>query len=90
MNKYGMIHKVLTAYHLQTIGQAKILNRKIKHILEKTVNPNRKDWLVQLTDTLWAHRTAYKSPIKMSPNRLMYGKACHMPIELEHRAFFGY
>ena len=52
MKKYGVNHKVSTPYHPQTSGQAEISNREIKHILEKTVNPNRKDWLLRLTDAL--------------------------------------
>ena len=57
MRKYGITHKVSTAYHPQTNGQAKLANRKIKHILEKTVNPNRNDWSTRLADSLWAYQT---------------------------------
>ncbi|CAN6547329.1 unnamed protein product [Malus baccata var. baccata] len=89
LRKYNVNHRVSTPYHPQTNGQAEVSNHEIKQILEKTVGPTRKDWSLRLDDALWAYRTAYKTPIGMSPFRLIYGKPCHLPVELEHKAHWA-
>nr|GEY52756.1 reverse transcriptase domain-containing protein [Tanacetum cinerariifolium] len=63
MSKYGVTHRLATAYHPQTSGQVE--------------------------DSLWAFRTAYKTPIGCTPYKLVYGKSCHLPIELEHKAYWA-
>nr|GEU33871.1 reverse transcriptase domain-containing protein [Tanacetum cinerariifolium] len=49
---------------------------------------NRTSWSDKLDDGLWAFCTAYKSPIGCTPYKLVYGKSCHLLIELEHRAYW--
>ncbi|GJX11547.1 reverse transcriptase domain-containing protein, partial [Tanacetum coccineum] len=89
MLKYGVTHRLSTAYHPQTSGQVEVSNRGLKRILERTVGENRASWSDKLDDALWAFRTAYKTPIGCTPYKLIYGKACHLPIELEHKAYWA-
>nr|GEX79973.1 hypothetical protein [Tanacetum cinerariifolium] len=87
MLKYGVTHRLSTAYHPQTSGQVEVSNRGLKRILERTIGENRASWSDKLDDALWAFRTAYKTPIGCIPYKLVYGKSCHLPIELEHKAY---
>ncbi|GJR58218.1 reverse transcriptase domain-containing protein [Tanacetum coccineum] len=89
MLKYGVTHRLSTAYHPQTSGQVEVSNRGLKRILETTVGENCASWSDKLDDALWAFRTAFKTPIGCTPYKLVYGKACHLPIELEHKAYWA-
>ncbi|GKF11253.1 reverse transcriptase domain-containing protein [Tanacetum coccineum] len=89
MSKYGVKHRLATAYHPQTSGQVKVSNRGLKRILERTVRENRASWFDKLDDALWVFRIAFKTPVGCTPYKLVYGKSCHLPIELEHKAYWA-
>nr|GFB25855.1 reverse transcriptase domain-containing protein [Tanacetum cinerariifolium] len=87
MLKYGVTNCLSTTYHPQTNGQVEVTNRGLKRILKRTVGENRALWSDKLEDALWAFRTAFKTPIGCTPYRIVYGKSCHLPLELKHKAF---
>ncbi|GJZ78977.1 reverse transcriptase domain-containing protein [Tanacetum coccineum] len=87
MLKCGVTYRIFTAYHPQTSGKVKVSNRGLKRILERTVGENRASWSDKLDDALWAFRTTFKTPIGCTPYKMVYGKACHLPIELEQKAY---
>nr|GFA07501.1 reverse transcriptase domain-containing protein [Tanacetum cinerariifolium] len=89
MSKYGVTHRLSTAYHPQTSGQVEVTNRGLKRILERTVGENRALWSDKLEDALWAFRTTFKTLVGCTPYRLVYGKACHLPLELKHKALWA-
>nr|GEU99204.1 DNA-directed DNA polymerase [Tanacetum cinerariifolium] len=89
MRKYRVTHRLSTTYHPQTSGQVEVSNRGLKRILERTIGQNRASWSDKLDDALWAFRTAYKTPIGCTPYKLVYRKACHPPMELDHKAYWA-
>ncbi|GJS27134.1 reverse transcriptase domain-containing protein [Tanacetum coccineum] len=89
LQRYDVTHKLSMAYHPQSNVQTEVTNRAIKHILERSVGYNPKDWSEKLNDALWAFRKAYKTSTWCTPFRLVYGKACHLPIEIEHKAHWA-
>nr|GEV50022.1 DNA-directed DNA polymerase [Tanacetum cinerariifolium] len=70
-------------------GQEAVDILKACHSGSTRVGENRTSWSDKLDDALWAFRTAYKTPIGCTPYKLVYGKACHLPIELEHKAYWA-
>nr|GEZ04423.1 reverse transcriptase domain-containing protein [Tanacetum cinerariifolium] len=89
MIKYGVTHRLAIAYHPQTSGQVKVSNRGLKRILERTVEENRASWSDKLDDALWAFRTTFKTPIGYTPYKLVYKKSWHLPIDIEHKAYWA-
>nr|GEZ82246.1 reverse transcriptase domain-containing protein [Tanacetum cinerariifolium] len=72
-----------------TAKKVEVTNRGLKRILERMVGENRALWTNQLDDALWAFRTAFKTLIGCTPYRLVYGKSSHLPLELEHKAYWA-
>ncbi|GJR80130.1 reverse transcriptase domain-containing protein [Tanacetum coccineum] len=89
LQKYGVTHNLSTAYYPQTNGQTEVTNKAIKHILERSVRYNPKNWSEKLDDASWAFRTAYKTPTGCTPFRLFYGKDFHLPVESKHKAYWA-
>ncbi|GJZ02687.1 reverse transcriptase domain-containing protein [Tanacetum coccineum] len=89
MKRYGVTHRFSTSYHPETSRQVENTNRALKRILEKTMKDNLAIWSRKLDDAPWAFRTAYKTPTKTTPYKLVYGKICHLPFEIEHHAYWA-
>nr|GEY36981.1 reverse transcriptase domain-containing protein [Tanacetum cinerariifolium] len=89
MLKFGVTHRLATPYHPQKSGQVKVSNRGLKRILKRTVGENRASWSDKLDDALWTFQTAYNTPIGCTPYKLVYGKACRLPIKIEHKAYWA-
>ena len=89
LSRYGVTHRVSLSYHAQSNGQVEVSNWEIKKILEKTVSVIRKDWAKRIDDNLWAYQIAFKTPLGISPYKIVYGKAYHLPVELEHKAYWA-
>ncbi|GJT63098.1 reverse transcriptase domain-containing protein [Tanacetum coccineum] len=89
MEKTMKRYEVNQHYHPQTSGQVENTNRALKRILEKTVKDNPGIWSRKLNDSLWAFRTTYKTPTGTTPYKIIYGNNCHLPFEIEHRAYWA-
>nr|GEX54268.1 reverse transcriptase domain-containing protein [Tanacetum cinerariifolium] len=63
MSKYGVTHRLSTAYNPQTSGQVEVTNRRLKRILERTVGENRALCNDKLEDALWAFQIAFKTSV---------------------------
>jgi hypothetical protein len=88
LSEVGVDHQIATPYHPQTSSQVEISNKQIKNILQKTMNQMGRRSRSMLSEALWAYRMTYETAIGMMPYQLMYGKTCHLPVKLEHKAFW--
>ena len=89
LEHYGVRHKVASPYHPKTNEQGEVPSKEIKMVLENIVSTSKKDWSLKLDEALWAYRIIYKSPIGLTPFQMVYGKACHLPVELKYKACWG-
>lgn len=83
----GLNTNLLRSTIPKVMDKLNLSNKEIKRILEKVVNPSRKDWDKHMDDSLWTYITDFKTPLGISPYKLVYGKAFHLPIELKYKAF---
>ncbi|MCI03789.1 gypsy retrotransposon integrase-like protein, partial [Trifolium medium] len=68
--------------HPQTNGQAKAANRVILRGLKRRLNENKKNWVEELENVLWAYRTTPHSTTGETPFRLVYGTEAVIPVEI--------
>nr|GEX80098.1 reverse transcriptase domain-containing protein [Tanacetum cinerariifolium] len=92
-NKYILVavdnlSKWVEAKALPT-NDARVVCKFLKNLFARFVGENRASWPNKLDDALWTFRTAYKTPIGCTPYKMVYGTACHLPVELEHKAYWS-
>nr|GEY62275.1 hypothetical protein [Tanacetum cinerariifolium] len=83
-----LARKPLKSSRLATLDQQEVTIDQITQP-ERAVGENRASWSDKLDDAFWAFCTAYKTLIGCTPYKLVYGKACHLPVELEHKAYWA-
>ena len=89
MSRYRVKHVMSWLITLSQMGKLRYPIEKSRIFLKRQSMPAGKDWSSKLEDSLWAYITAYKSLIRMSSYRIVYGKQCHLPLELEYKAMWA-
>lgn len=62
---------------------------EMKNILKKTNSFSIKDWTVKPDNSLWAYRITYKTPIRTTSFRLIYGKSFYLSIKITLKDFWA-
>nr|GEU33310.1 reverse transcriptase domain-containing protein [Tanacetum cinerariifolium] len=73
MIKYGVTHRLATAYHPQTSGQVEVSNQGLKRILERTVGENRTSWSNKLDDATTTLTAFPSDNLGLSPATCRWG-----------------
>ncbi|CAJ2643857.1 unnamed protein product [Trifolium pratense] len=68
--------------HPQTNGQAEAANRVILRGLRRRLDQNKKKWVEELDNVLWAYRTTPHSTTGETPFRMVYGTEAVIPVEI--------
>jgi hypothetical protein len=82
----GTKHKMSTAYHAQTDGQAERANRVLEDMLRHYITPTHTDWDTHLSLAEFAINNAYNSSIDSTPFFLNYGMHPRCPVTREFLA----
>lgn len=87
--KFRVKHKVATPYHPHNSEQVEVSNRETNNVLEKKISFSKIDWALKLDDTFREFKTTYKTHIKVTLFKIIYGKSCHIPVKIEHKGFWS-
>lgn len=65
------------------MAKQKKMNKTLKQILYKKINEHNKDWLTQLTYSLWAYNISIHTSTRNTSYNLVYSVEKVMTLELE-------
>nr|CAN77006.1 hypothetical protein VITISV_038719 [Vitis vinifera] len=82
LQRYGIQHRRLFVYRLQTNGVVEVANKNIKRICRRMVETSR-DWSEKLLFALWAYRTSFHTSTGATPYSLVYGMEAVLLVEIE-------
>ncbi|GJT24735.1 reverse transcriptase domain-containing protein [Tanacetum coccineum] len=89
-SRFGVLKALISdrrTHFCNSLLEKTLKNYGVTHRLASSYH--LKEWPDKLDDDLWVFRTAYKSPVGSTPFRIVYGKAGHLPIEIEHKAYWA-